>query len=536
MSVISVGGRRYAAGLYWLERGSARATARTARRLGRPWCVHHGDARAGGRTGFAADDPPETLVPETLVPETLAPETLVPETRVPETPGHADRGPEGGGPSGSGPEGLGPSGLGPSGLPALALALEAHIEGSFWMALVEGDTSGDGGAEGGGRYALVKARGGAVLADGDEVFEDREAAVTAFERARGLGWTLFATPGPMAELGGAEIAVLDPAALGEAADAAGAAIVLEPAAPARTRRGLLAAALGAAALVAGAAWFGVAAVVDWLAAPLPAPMAPGPEPTVAVAVDGAALIAACRQGLIESPPFLPAWRIERIACAARFSDPALIALRPELAGRPVLVVRWRLAAGHSEALQRRLAEAHLARWHAAQVSDGRAWAMAPLAPVLRVADPETPSFLELRRAVDRAFGTGGGRIGYARNADGAWSVRIDDPGPLARLGPLAGGIAGLEITEVARGGDTRAGDTRAVAGPWRLEGRPAAPETVALARLAALGIAHEAAPAGAATGQPETLVSKTLAPETLGSKTLVPEKETDDGTDRQDAR
>ena len=501
MSVISVGGRRYAAGLYWLERGSARATARTARRLGRPWCVHHGDARAGGRTGFAADDPPETL----------APETLVPETRVPETPGHADRGPEGGGPSGSGP-----SGLGPSGLPALALALEAHIEGSFWMALVEGDTSGGGGAEGGGRYALVKARGGAVLADGDEVFEDREAAVAAFERARGLGWTLFATPGPMAELGGAEIAVLDPVALGEAADAAGAAIVLGPAAPARTRRGLLAAALGAAALVAGGAWFGVAAVVDWLAAPLPAPMAPGPEPTAAVAVDGAALIAACRQGLIESPPFLPAWRIERIACAARFSDPALIALRPELAGRPVLVVRWRLAAGHSEALQRRLAEAHLARWHAAQVSDGRAWAMAPLAPVLRVADPETPSFLELRRAVDRAFGTGGGRIGYARNADGAWSVRIDDPGPLARLGPLAGGIAGLEITEVGRGGDS----------PWRLEGRPAAPETVALARLAALGIAHEAAPAGAATGQPETLVSKTLAPE----------KETDDGTDRQDAR
>ena len=79
MSVIRVGGRAFAAGLYWLERGGPGATARTARRLGRPWWVHHGE-----RTGFAVDDPAETLVPETLVPETLVPETLVPETLVPE--------------------------------------------------------------------------------------------------------------------------------------------------------------------------------------------------------------------------------------------------------------------------------------------------------------------------------------------------------------------------------------------------------------------------------------------------------------------
>ncbi len=494
MSVIAVGGRRYAAGLYWLERGGPRATARTARRLGRPWCVHHGE-----RTGFAADDPAETLGPESA--------------------------------EGAAPAGREAAGSGPSGLPALALALGAHIEGAFWMALVEGDgeSSGDG-REGGGRYALVKARGGAVLADGDEVFEDRQAAVAAFERARGLGWALFATPGLAEEtsgpetlepetrvpetlrarIGGRDVAVLDPAALGEAADAAGMAIVLRPAAPARGGRRLLAVALGAAVLAAGAAWFGREALVDWLAAPQPAPMAPRPEPTVAVAVDGAALVAACRQALIENAPFFPAWRVERIACAARFADPVLTGLVPELAGRPVLVMRWRLSAGHSEALQRRLAEAHLARRHTAQVSDGRAWVMAPLAPVLRIARPGTPSFLELRRDVDRAFGTGGGRIGYARNADGAWSVRIDAPGPLARLGPLAGGIDGLEITEVARGED----------GSWRLEGRPAAPETVALAELAALGIAHEAAPAGAAAGQPET---------------LVPEKETDDGRDTHEA-
>ncbi|MDE0408472.1 MAG: hypothetical protein OXN81_11485, partial [Alphaproteobacteria bacterium] len=216
--------------------------------------------------------------------------------------------------------------------------------------------------------------------------------------------------------------------------------------------------------------------------------------TVPVAVDGAALIGACRLALMENPPFMPAWRIERIACAARFADHALASLRPELADRPVLLVRWHLASGHGEALQRRLAEAHLARWHAASVADGRAWAAMPLGPVLRIADLQTPSFLELRRAVDRTFGASGAGLGYARDADGTWSVRIDDSGPLERLARLADGIAGLEITALSRG----------ESGRWRLEARPVAPETVAESGLAALGVVHEATPAAAGPTQPET--------------------------------
>ena len=52
------------------------------------------------------------------------------------------------------------------------------------------------------RYALIKVRDGAVLADGDEVFTNRDAAVEAFTRARALGWDLYATPGLLA--GGAD--------------------------------------------------------------------------------------------------------------------------------------------------------------------------------------------------------------------------------------------------------------------------------------------------------------------------------------------
>lgn len=457
MSVIRVGGRAFAAGLYWLERGGPRTTARTARRLGRPWCVHHGE-----RTGFAPDDPAETPVPQT------------------------------------------PGGLDPEGLPALALALFACVEGAFWMALVEGDADPSGGR----RYALVKARGGAVLADGDEVFEDRAAAVAAFERARPLGWSLFATPGLQDQLGDAgtdpragEVTVLDPAALVEAATGIGGSIALARAASRRRWLRPAAAVLGVAALAAIAVlWFERDTLISWLAGTETVAFAPAvrPAPEVAVAVDGAALIAACREALIAHPPFLPAWRIERIECAARFADPDLAGLVPELAGRAALLVRWRLKDGHAEAVQRRVAERHLARWHAAAVAGARAWAAAPLGPVLRVVDAPAPAFVELRGAVDRTFGTGGGRVGYARGAGGGWTVRIDEYGPLGRLASLAGGIEGLEITALARGEDTRAG-----AGSWRLEGRPVAPETVAASRLAALGVAQETIPAAAGPTQPE---------------------------------
>ena len=462
MSVIHVGGRAFAAGLYWLERGGPGVTARTARRLGRPWCVHHGE-----RTGFAADDPAQTLAPETLVSESLGTQN--------------------------------PGGRRHECLPALALALLATIEGAFWMALVEGDADPSGGR----RYALVKARGGAVLADGDEVFEERAAAVAAFERARPLGWSLFATPGLHDDLSDAdpEVVALDTEALVEAAAGAGVSITLVRAASRRRWLRPAAAVLGVVVLAAtGVLWFERDTLISWLVGTETVAFAPAvqPAPEVAVAVDGAALIAACRKALIAHPPFLPAWRIERIECAARFADPDLAGLVPELAGRAALLVRWRLADGHAEAVQRRVAEKHLARWHAAAVAGARAWAAAPLGPVLRVIDTPAPAFVELRGAVDRTFGASGARVGYARGAGGGWTVRIDEYGPLDRLASLAGGIGGLEITALSRGEDTRAG-----AGPWRLEGRPVAPETVAASRLAALGLFQETTPAAAGTTQPE---------------------------------
>ena len=77
MSTLVINGQPFAAGLYWLERAGPAATARSARRFARAWCVHVSD-----QTGYAG--------------------------------GTEDGDPEG--------------------LPALALALADSIKSEFWMA------------------------------------------------------------------------------------------------------------------------------------------------------------------------------------------------------------------------------------------------------------------------------------------------------------------------------------------------------------------------------------------------------------------
>ena len=423
MSTILINGQPFAAGLYWLERSGPAATARAARRFARPWCVHR-----AGQTGYA------------------------------------------GGAEGNALEGL----------PALAPALVDSIESEFWMALVAGDAA----AGASGRFALIKVRDGAVLADGDEVFTNRDAALKAFGRARALGWDLYATPGLLAGGADREVTELDVSSLAAAPEN-----VLRRAPFTRIGRGRLALALLLPAILAGgsAAWLQRDTLLDWISGgpePVTA-IAPPAEPELAVAVDSAALIKACRRALIDYPPWLPAWRIESLSCVARFADPELAALRPELAGGPVMLARWRLVPGHAEPLHRQVAEQHLSRWYAASVVDARAWAMLPLGLVLRISDRAPPLFLALRRGVDRELGLRGARIDYARGPQGGWTVRIVHPGPLSHLADLfreADGLAGLEVTGLDRVAD----------GGWRLHGRPVAPVAMTRAGFRAL----TGAPAG----------------------------------------
>ena len=419
MSTILISGRLFAAGLYWLDRAGPAATARAARRFARPWCVHR-----AGQTGFAGgteDDAPE-------------------------------------------------------GLPALALALNGAIESQFWMALAASDADGEAGntpAADTGRYALIKVRDGAVLADGDEVFTNRDAAVEAFDRARALGWDLYATPGLLTGGANRDVTELDVSRLAPAPEN-----VVRRAPFTRIGRARLVLTLLLLAAIAGAwiAWLQRDALLDWITGPEPVVAAPPTEPDLAVAVDSATLIEACRRALIDYSPWLPAWRIESFACTARFSDPELVALRPELEGRAVMLVRWRLDPGHAEPLHRQLAEQHLSRWYAASVIGARAWAVIPLGAVLHISDRAPPLFLAFRHAVDLELGLHGARIDYARGPQGGWTVRIAHPGPLSHLAGLfreAAGLTGLEITGLDRG----------AGGGWRLHGRPLAPEAMTRAEF-----------------------------------------------------
>ena len=391
MSVLTVKGRRFAAGLYWMERGGAASVTRNARAFGRPWHVHW-----GGQTGYAADEEE------------------------------------------------------PAGCPSLAASLHAQIGAPFWMALVEGDD---------GRLALVKARDGAILADGDEVFPDRASALDAFGRARDVGWALHAT----AELADGEVAEVDPSALVDEPAMRLAAAPLSRVSLPQVGRFLV-----LAVVVAGAAFVWMQRETLWtlIAGPervVEADQEPV-EPPVTAALDAGALLAGCRQALMVYPPYLPAWRTERISCEGRFGDLSLIGVRPELEDRAVLTVRWRLGSGRPEPIHRRIAEAHLSEWYAASVTGDRAWAAMPLAPVLRLSDSTPPSLLDFREAVDRQFGARAARIEYPAQGDGI-EVRIATGRVPFRLADAIAAVPGLELVRL----------TQDSAGEWRLEGRRVSP-------------------------------------------------------------
>ena len=421
MSVLTVGGRRFAAGLYWLDRGGAASVARNARAFKRPWHIHW-----NGQTGYAADEES------------------------------------------------------PQACPSLAASLQAHIATGelpgtpTWMALVEADD---------GCIALVKARDGAFLADGDEVFSERAAALDAFERSRDVpgsssgpgrspvpgsspvGWALHATPG----LVEGEVTEIDPASLVDDPAMRLAAAPLSVLGLPKVGRFL-----ALAVMVAGAAFVWMERETLWrffagTEQAVEAEQEPV-EPPVTAALDAGALLAGCRQALMAHPPYMPAWRTERISCEGRFGDFSLIGVRPELEDRAVLTVRWRLGSGRPEPLHRRIAEAHLSEWYAASVTGDRAWAAMPLTPVLRLSDaagehPGTPpSLLDFREAVDRQFGVRAARIEYPAQGDGV-ELRVTTRRVPFRLADAIEAVPGLELVRL----------TRDSAGEWRLEGRRISP-------------------------------------------------------------
>ena len=340
------------------------------------------------------------------------------------------------------------------------------------MALVEGLE---------GRFALLKAGDGGMLADGESLYADREEAIGAFEAARDVGWPVYATRGLVEGAVDLDVETLSPSR--------GMAMRRAPLAGWSARR-----AAGAGVVVAAAAG-GVGAHVfsdeiwRWFVGPEEvAEEEVEAERTVSAAIDGARLVEGCRAALAARPPALAGWELIEVICEASLSDPGLQAQRPEMIDRPALVVRWRLDPAHApaSAVWRRVAEGQLAEgWYAAGVNAADAWATQPLPPVLALVPQGFGSggFLAFRAAVDRVFGAGwgGARVRVGRAGRGSFGEHQDEapggpgrgPGRADRGhgGDVAFAVGRRRLGVAGASGDAGAAVGVAVRGSDRGEGR-----------------------------------------------------------------
>ncbi|MDE0176123.1 MAG: type 4b pilus protein PilO2 [Defluviicoccus sp.] len=347
-----------------------------------------------------------------------------------------------------------------AGMPSLAAAVADAIGGDRWTALVAADD---------GRCALVLFSEGMILADGDRVFASAPDALRAVANSDARGWAAHATPGLIE--GAKKI------------DASGLATeaVLRPAPLSGITRGRLtqaAAALAVMGLLAGV-WFNKDRILLLvMGPPETAKTEKEEEPRIRATIDSAALVAACREGIRRFTPGMPGWKLAGLGCAARFSDSKLVAVRPALKGKPVLVVRWRMGRGAGESLRRRVAERHLAEWKSGarpgeiegSVIGREAWVAVALPPVIVEADAgRIPSRLALRASLDRRFGLRASRVEHGRQGGGTRIVMRES---LGRIGALIEGVRGFEVTRLAEGG-----------GGWTIEGRRAKPVRMRLSRF-----------------------------------------------------
>lgn len=334
---------------------------------------------------------------------------------------------------------------GEAGQVSLAVALAQHIEETDWIALLADD--------GDGRIALVRQVEGAFPGDGDEIHPGRDEALAALERLRRPGVPLFATPA---------LAVDGAMALdaGELPVVAAMELVAAPRGDARSWK------TAAVAALAGAAIAGWLMTGDPLEERQQAALPPPPA-EVEVAIAGAALIETCDRALKTSPVEVPGWHTDEISCVASLQDPGILGEWPAFRSRPALVVRWSLVSGHDIELSRRLMEEHVTRsWQLSSVIGRTAWSVAELDPVLvEWRGGERPTFLALRKEVDRMAGPWAKTITFQRSPSQTWTVTLTGPSPLRRAHDALAPVAGLEITRVVSTG--RAG--------WRIDGHMLSP-------------------------------------------------------------
>ena len=227
------------------------------------------------------------------------------------------------------------------------------IPEDLWLALVEGEQ---------GKFALVQAKDGEILADGDKVLDSIEEVRRALASMEETDWAVYATSGLVDDA-----TVLDTRALRAAAgELVRSGTVLRAAPLAGVTRGKVVQAVLGVVVVGGilAGWSFRDELVLLFVGPPPAvkKAEKKKEQRIATVIDSVALVSGCREGIRRHTPGMPGWKLQRVTCAARFSEKTLVAVRPGLAGRPVLTIRWKMRPGGEETLLRQVAERHLSEW------------------------------------------------------------------------------------------------------------------------------------------------------------------------------
>ena len=297
----------------------------------------------------------------------------------------------------------------PTDTPALAAALLDHIDDPSWVAVIDG---------GDGRVAMVRVESGAIGDDGDIVLDSATEATRLL--ADVTGYRIHASPSlgisGAAPLDLARIEIAEHHRLQPIPDPAGGGIASIAAATA-----FLAMVIAAATAV----WVYHQAILDYFYPPPPEPVAQVEQERQVVAmISTPAFLHACAAALREVPPGLPGWTLDAATCQAELVEAPVLAVVPELQGRPALVLTWSLGARHDSAIHRRLLEDLFRTTRHAGIVRGReAWAVTALTPVVIEVDPDQvrPDFRELRATLDRRTGP--------------WPIRSTTPSSSPGSGP-----------------------------------------------------------------------------------------------------
>ena len=390
MSVITVGGERFAVGLEWssaLLSGNAAGTA--AANSGLSWVVD-----VEGQTGLAEDvDNPEGVRP------------LAGALR-----------------------GLAGSGGG----------------NQSWVAFVEEDE----GSGQGMRVAMVRCVQGLLLPDGDRLFASSREALEGLESLRAENVTMVVTPGLSMAI--PEATVVEGADIaGGGEGVAGLAAAPRPGVSRKTvvQGGMLAVAGGLAA--AGFVFSGdvLDQVWDLFFAEEVVQVVKDDEPPPTVeTVVSTMFLEECRREFERRQVRMAGFERVKVGCHARFI-PGEDWMPIELADRGVFEVRWELRKPLRAEVYRPLAQDLLSLWYRAGVDDaGQAVAVSPLpARVIEKAEPGAgvppPVF---RSRLDRAFSLRGVEVEFA-----GWGANIEvalkTGRPLRDAVALMRSVDGLEV-------------------------------------------------------------------------------------------